>query len=167
MDFHQLSDRQDIQPLRIDEVIQAGDIFLCRFRCPQCSTINLSDFRGLLCDRCAIDFTDRPVLKPSRNQLRLLAGTERKQKAGVGIKAIRAMYAQQEGACAYCACELEEQYDVEHIIPLSFGGTNNLSNLCLSCRNCNALAGDLVFQDFYQKQAYIMGQKLKRRRLQS
>ena len=42
--------------------------------------------------------------------------------------------------CEYChAPEIifNFPFEVEHIIPVSLGGLNNLSNLALSCRSCN------------------------------
>lgn len=42
--------------------------------------------------------------------------------------------------CAYC--QSSQQYvlgilEIDHIIPISAGGTNNKENLCLACRLCN------------------------------
>lgn len=46
--------------------------------------------------------------------------------------------------CEYCkAPELvfNFPFEVEHIIPVSLGGTNELSNLALACRSCNLRKG--------------------------
>lgn len=40
-------------------------------------------------------------------------------------------------ACVYCGAE-DGQLQVEHITPLVRGGTNNLSNLTVSCQACNS-----------------------------
>jgi len=45
-----------------------------------------------------------------------------------------------KGCCEYC--QSQEQYSpdpfsVEHIVPLSRGGTNALDNLALACQGCN------------------------------
>jgi hypothetical protein len=34
--------------------------------------------------------------------------------------------------------------EIEHIIPLALGGTDEISNLCLSCRRCNAFKSDRI-----------------------
>jgi len=53
------------------------------------------------------------------------------------------LYINQAGLCAYCRCDLlAEIYSggsvvIEHIIPVSRGGTNERSNLCISCDECN------------------------------
>lgn len=45
------------------------------------------------------------------------------------------------GQCEYCCCPLDfspESFDLEHIVPLVKGGSNELGNLALSCGGCNA-----------------------------
>jgi HNH endonuclease len=42
--------------------------------------------------------------------------------------------------CEYCLSPLEfspDPFSIEHILPLSTGGTNDLENLALSCQGCN------------------------------
>jgi 5-methylcytosine-specific restriction endonuclease McrA len=39
-------------------------------------------------------------------------------------------------SCVYCQSEQDITYD--HVIPLSLGGTNDLSNLVKACRSCNS-----------------------------
>jgi 5-methylcytosine-specific restriction endonuclease McrA len=40
--------------------------------------------------------------------------------------------------CAYCGCVLtESQATVDHITPLSRGGTHEMGNLALCCQGCN------------------------------
>lgn len=50
---------------------------------------------------------------------------------------IRALYQLQNGHCAYCGITLHHKYHVDHIMPLSRGGSNNPDNLALACRSCN------------------------------
>lgn len=49
-----------------------------------------------------------------------------------------------QGACVYCR-SLEElsvtAFEIDHIVPLSAGGTSELDNLCLACTACNRLKG--------------------------
>jgi 5-methylcytosine-specific restriction endonuclease McrA len=49
--------------------------------------------------------------------------------------------------CAYCG-ETDVPLEVEHIIPTSRGGTDRVSNLTLSCRNCNLEKGDKTAEEF-------------------
>lgn len=48
--------------------------------------------------------------------------------------------------CCWCGCEMvlpdgrtypPNQMTLEHVVPRSDGGTNNISNLKLACRRCN------------------------------
>lgn len=152
--------REEVSALKIDEVLQAGDTFLVSFICPYCSGKKLQNFRGIECAECNIDFTDRPCIPPTK-KMRLLAGTVRKKRNQIGKRVIRAMLASQGSMCAYCACDLGSEFHIDHIVPVSFGGTNNVSNLCISCARCNLTAGSFVFQDFYQKRDFILGKRFR------
>ena len=41
------------------------------------------------------------------------------------------------GKCAYCGVDLVKGWNVDHIKPQVFGGTNDLQNLNPSCKDCN------------------------------
>jgi 5-methylcytosine-specific restriction endonuclease McrA len=41
------------------------------------------------------------------------------------------------GHCAYCGCVLEKGWNIDHIHPKIFGGTNDYNNLNPSCKECN------------------------------
>lgn len=47
------------------------------------------------------------------------------------------LYINQRGKCAYCGCDLNGKYHVDHIVPLSRGGTDYAENLALACPHCN------------------------------
>jgi 5-methylcytosine-specific restriction endonuclease McrA len=49
-------------------------------------------------------------------------------------------YADQGGRCAYC--RQEKPLELEHLFPVSKGGTNSLDNILYACRSCNASKGD-------------------------
>lgn len=56
------------------------------------------------------------------------------------------------GRCARCGCELNtDNQSVEHILPISHGGTNDLSNLLMLCIKCNQKKADKVYYpgDYY------------------
>lgn len=50
---------------------------------------------------------------------------------------IQAQYTRQKGKCFYCGCKVGDTYDVDHIVPLSRGGTNWPENLVIACPSCN------------------------------
>ena len=51
------------------------------------------------------------------------------------IRAI--IYHKYDGKCAYCGIDLGKGWNVDHIKPKIFGGTDALDNLNPSCRYCN------------------------------
>ena len=50
------------------------------------------------------------------------------------INKIKAKY---ENKCAYCGKDCVREYHIDHKLPLSRGGGNNINNLALSCPTCN------------------------------
>jgi 5-methylcytosine-specific restriction endonuclease McrA len=65
----------------------------------------------------------------------------RAQKLSAGgsysVSDIRKMYANQKGKCYWCSKKLNGQYHIDHVIPLSRGGSNDISNIVISCPPCN------------------------------
>lgn len=63
-------------------------------------------------------------------------------------KAVRALWP----TCAYCGRGYSDQYDaqfsVDHLLPLSKGGTNDPPNLVGCCRCCNRAKGDRSPQEW-------------------
>ena len=54
------------------------------------------------------------------------------QKQAVAQRAAR--------GCEYCRCQVSyspDPFSIEHIIPRSKGGTDDLKNLALACQGCN------------------------------
>lgn len=56
------------------------------------------------------------------------------------------------GTCFYCknelATETSEHATTDHIEPVSLGGTNELSNLVVACKPCNAKKGQSTIDAF-------------------
>ena len=51
-------------------------------------------------------------------------------------KDIERIYSQQNGRCYWCGASIEK-YHVDHVIPLSKGGSDAPENLVISCQTCN------------------------------
>jgi len=57
------------------------------------------------------------------------------------------MLCMQDARCPYCMTILDK-YHVDHKLPVSRGGTNNPSNLQLTCPRCNILKGAMTHDEF-------------------
>ena len=57
--------------------------------------------------------------------------------------------------CAYCAIE-NVSFEIEHIVAKSKGGSNRVSNLCLSCHSCNQAKGNKPVEEFLKKKPEIL-----------
>ncbi len=60
--------------------------------------------------------------------------------------------------CAYCKKE-NVPFETEHIIPVSRGGTNRISNLTIACHKCNQEKGNLTAAEFGHPEIQIMAKK--------
>lgn len=47
------------------------------------------------------------------------------------------VFSKHGGRCAYCGVELTKGWNVDHIKPKVFGGTDDMGNLNPSCPDCN------------------------------
>lgn len=65
-----------------------------------------------------------------------------------GIKVGDRMYEDQGGLCAYCEAPLGVYYEVEHMTPLSRGGTDHWSNVAVACMPCNRSKGSMTTEEF-------------------
>ena len=74
---------------------------------------------------------------------------ERKQFTDYEKKTV---YAKNNGKCAICGAPVKFiKMTVDHIKPLSQGGTNEFSNLQLACNSCNRLKNNFMEDEFYSK----------------
>jgi hypothetical protein len=98
---------------------------------------------------------DEDVLSPSDKR-----SMERREIRKARIEANGGAHSKQDVAeirvrqgdtCAYCGVNLEGSGHVDHIIPLSLGGSNGKENIQLACRSCNLVKGsshpDKLFDD--------------------
>lgn len=64
----------------------------------------------------------------------------------------------QRNKCFYCQCSLKNvMTNVEHVKPISLGGTNKYSNLVLSCKECNKAKGSNKPNPEWVKKARLLG----------
>lgn len=68
-------------------------------------------------------------------------------KSYVSVKKRRQVYKLAYGCCEYCQCIADfipETLSIDHIIPESKNGSNELSNLALACQSCNGSKYDKI-----------------------
>jgi len=61
---------------------------------------------------------------------------------------ITILYINQNGKCIYCGCVLGKKYHVDHVVPLSRGGSNDFDNLALACPHCNSSKGAKLLSEW-------------------
>lgn len=65
---------------------------------------------------------------------------------------LMAMYEEQENRCAYCGItifwNIPNDIHVDHVIPVTKSGTNDLDNLALTCADCNLSKHDLSLEEW-------------------
>ncbi|MEQ9552494.1 MAG: RNA-guided endonuclease IscB [Coleofasciculus sp. G3-WIS-01] len=57
--------------------------------------------------------------------------------------------------CAYCGVE-NVPFEIDHILAKSKGGSNRVSNLCLSCHSCNQTKGNKPIEEFLKKKPEVL-----------
>lgn len=90
----------------------------------------------------ALDFAQSYLLKSEvgtlRNINRILEGRpHQKQERNVTQLMKKKVAANQQWKCGHCSTVLNASYEVDHILALYKGGTNDESNLVALCRNCH------------------------------
>lgn len=64
---------------------------------------------------------------------------------------LRSYVFHRDGAkCRYCGNTEAERYELDHIVPRSRGGANRVSNLVVSCHDCNVRKGNKTVEEFLQ-----------------
>lgn len=67
---------------------------------------------------------------------------------------ILAIYRRQGGKCAYCSMSLNGKFTIDHIQPLSQGGTNWPDNIALSCSSCNSSKRDKSVEEWKRSRGF-------------
>lgn len=92
------------------------------------------------------DFDDEKNLLIPNNEAYFLFTPEKRTPISKYTRQI--VWDNAHGLCTYCDEELtidigDSQFHVDHIIPFSKGGSDDINNLTASCRKCNLQKGSL------------------------
>lgn len=63
---------------------------------------------------------------------------------------IKRQYSAQKGKCYYCGKKVRDKYHVEHVVPLSRGGSDGPDNIVIACPACNLAKHDKLPHEWPQ-----------------
>ncbi len=84
-----------------------------------------------------------------------IGGVEYQQGTLAGYEVKEYLLEKWDRKCAYCGKE-NIPLQIEHIVPRAKGGSNRVSNLCLSCGKCNTAKGTKDIKDFLKKKPDLL-----------
>jgi 5-methylcytosine-specific restriction endonuclease McrA len=98
---------------------------------------------------------DKNIEKIAAQAATYRAAREFGQETGVSTEHIARCWVSQAGRCFYCRIVMQrarkhapDSASVEHLIPLSRGGTNDPENVVLACRRCNFSKQDRLLSEW-------------------
>lgn len=79
-----------------------------------------------------------------RFQQYIAANSEKRIRTSFSAEVKDHAWMQTSGHCSYCGVALRpfSSFSIDHVTPLSRGGTNDLFNLVACCKSCNSIKGD-------------------------
>ena len=73
------------------------------------------------------------------------------------------VYNKCNGHCAYCGCNLEyKDMQVDHVIAVGRGGSNDIDNLLPACRQCNYDKHEMTIERFRKRISKELYKSLER-----
>jgi len=91
-------------------------------------------------------------------QNELIHGVEYQQGELCGYEVREYLLEKFNRKCVYCGKE-NVPLEIEHIVPISRGGTNRISNLTISCHDCNNAKGSLTAEEFGHPKVQALAKK--------
>ena len=74
------------------------------------------------------------------------------RKKAFSLQERKEIYDMYDGHCAYCGYKIRyDEMVIDHILPISKGGSNKIENLFPSCGDCNAYKYNLTLGEFRVK----------------
>jgi 5-methylcytosine-specific restriction endonuclease McrA len=69
---------------------------------------------------------------------------------------IKEMLKRQRGKCIVCGMDIRKNYHIDHIVPVSRGGSSNPNNLQLLCPRCNLTKHNKDNIEFMQQMGFLI-----------
>ena len=91
--------------------------------------------------------------RQERPEVKRLSEAKRRAaaRASVGqftFRDVKALYTSQLGECVYCSTDLSDTFEIDHVVPLSRGGSNEPENIQLLCQRCNRMKHAKTHNEF-------------------
>ncbi len=102
---------------------------------------------------------ERVKFDPQKMSNPEISGIEYQQGSLAGYEVREYLLEKWGRKCTYCG-KKDIPLQIEHIKPKSKGGSNRVSNLCLSCQKCNQKKGNKSVEDFLKNKPGLL-QKIK------
>jgi len=109
---------------------------------PSNNNVKLNNYRNQMNQRNQVNMINQinPNANTGSTNINLLQNPSmprKKQKRNVSESKKKFIASNQKWKCAHCQNLLDNTYEVDHVIALYKGGTNELNNLEALCRNCH------------------------------
>ena len=97
---------------------------------------------------------NKEILKAHKRRRRAL---KLKSEGHHTTEDIEALYASQDGKCCYCGCDLNGKFHVDHVIPLTRGGSDAADNIAIACAFCNQSKKDKLLSEWKGSSRMLKG----------
>ena len=102
--------------------------------------------------RDSVFIQDSPYLESIRYGAPIHTSNTITKRSSSSVIPVQTLYSRQHGRCYICGRKMTFSHEtdfptVDHIIPLSLGGSNKESNLAACCARCNQLKGRLMLTE--------------------
>ncbi|MDY0096387.1 MAG: HNH endonuclease [Candidatus Vecturithrix sp.] len=126
-----------------------GDRYVTNFGCVECLKLHCQKYHFAHHDKNLKRLRDYAKKYPAGNNDRTKRYFDRKCKAigRITPDVVSGLKAKQENKCFYCG-KILTKYHVDHKIPLTKGGSNLESNLCVTCVSCNLSKGTKLIEEW-------------------
>jgi CRISPR/Cas system Type II protein with McrA/HNH and RuvC-like nuclease domain len=71
-----------------------------------------------------------------------------KYRAGLNDYQIAILLWGSEFQCVYCGCDISASFTIDHKLPVSRGGSDDLTNLVVCCQRCNSQKGNKTPEEY-------------------
>lgn len=149
-----------------------GRTQLLQFQCLICKTLYFPNRNNTpVCDDCenTKDWTSKiePYKIDNGRIINILGWIQKTQSADKRLtKNYKKVYELDNYTCQYCGYYPDPvkfiALSIDHVVPFAGGGSNSIENMVVSCIECNMMASDKRFIDFYAKKHFILTMRDRR-----